>query len=1620
MQSEVGQKTAKIGRARWKTFLLVLLLCLIAIPILLYVLIQIPYFQNKFVDWAAEKASDKIGLQVEIGEASLEVFGIDGMLLKDVSIIDPETKDTILCAESMSTSLTENLRSLLNGGLYADILELKNVRLNNKSHVGESKSALIEIFKQTNAYDKGKKDNEPFFISLNKLLLENVVYNESNDNNGSKKIYRIKKGTILIDTIDLETNHIVLDAVSLDAPEAIFDLFADAIVEESEMDIVLEKTKKPFKFNYVINSMDITNGTFQYRNGSQAQSFDFDIPYFDHNNFRIQDVNIDLKDFAGSDSLGFVANLEKLNFVTQDGKSLDHFSSQLSFTHKGISLKDLNLKTDHSNVSNELSIKYRDFDAFLDFNNKVILDGRFENAYFAIDELVYFIPRLYESAFFKLNYKEKLYLDGRIRGRVNNLRGQDLSINLADKIFVEGNIDTRDITNAEDMLINLKLKKLKTNISDLKKIIPGFNPPENYNKLGDLDFSGRFDGFLYDFVAYGELDTDLGAAKLDMRLDLKEGRDGAKYSGELHLNDFDLRAWSDNPDFEKVSLFTKVSEGKGLRTSNAVGDIDASVESFTYKGYTYKDFKINGVLNENKFNGDFLIQNEDLDLNFNGYIEKVGDRFITDFEAEIRDLDFQKINLSNEEIAVKGNFNVQLEGSSVNDFIGNGELGDFVLLYKDNLYLFDTLYVDSAPGKENNRNVIVSSESFALSIDGDFDLRKIPELVKWEMAKNYPYYAEQLNIPKNSTLTRQQDFSFKFNILDSKNYLNLLGLPNTTIKDMQAFGSVNSRNEFIEMESVFGSIQSKEDIVRGVSFDVLNRRAENKLHLTLDTLYAMNKLFDPIDIEMQMNGDIMQFSLDTENIGDSLDLVHITGQMEPHDQGMKITFNNEEWRMFSADWDFAKGNQIIIGKKYIDIDNFILSDGDRRIVFEDYKNSGLIGYMENFDFQMIDGLIDWDKVSFTGVGDVIVHIYDIFTNPKAKLNMKVPDFYLDDQNYGNLSLEAYNVDSILHATIDIQNENHIIKATGNYDIPKKEVDAQVKGRGFQLDFFDFIIEDGISETHGYADVDVDVFGKIDDLKLSGEGIVKDGGVRIDYLGNYIRFNNQVIGITEKFIDLSGVQIMDVQGNTAIFTGGITHDLLEDYRLSLNAYSRSFIGLNTSKKDNPLYYGLGIGEINVDFKGGFSVTDITVDAITGPGTEINVPIEEYHEGYQESFITFVDKKDLLRAKDDETYDDDDDEFKIEGLDIEMNITVTDDAQVNIIFNENLRDIIQSKGQGNVRVNIKRNGDFDAFGDYEITEGEYLFTSWGIVAKPFTVKRGGRIQWTGDPYDATLDIDASYTDLKTPLNIFLAEFLDQASEAVQQEAQKKTDVDLNMHIGGTLYEPNVSFDFNFPELTGEMRAYAESKLSGLRQNESEINNQVVGLIVLNTFLPTNTSISGTGYSQDEIFSSSYNTLSEFVSSQLSYIVNDGLEALLAENGFISGVDFNMGFSKNAGVFGLQGNNELAPDEIGLNPTLRFLDDQWELDLDGSYVRRSTFDNANNYFIGDFSLGYFLTDDQRLKLRAYGKYDYDQIGLSREQKYGIGISYRKEFGALSEKRKTLLQELKDSQSRNEGKED
>ncbi|NBU52089.1 MAG: hypothetical protein EBS24_05610, partial [Chitinophagia bacterium] len=216
--------------------------------------------------------------------------------------------------------------------------------------------------------------------------------------------------------------------------------------------------------------------------------------------------------------------------------------------------------------------------------------------------------------------------------------------------------------------------------------------------------------------------------------------------------------------------------------------------------------------------------------------------------------------------------------------------------------------------------------------------------------------------------------------------------------------------------------------------------------------------------------------------------------------------------------------------------------------------------------------------------------------------------------------------------------------------------------------------------------------------------------------------------------------------------------------------------------------------------------------------------------------------------------------------------------------------------------------------------------------------------------------------------------------------------------------------FPELQGELRTYADSKMITLRENEADLNEQVAGLIMFRSFLPSS-SLGNVFTSSTSFVETTYNTLSEFVSNQLSYLLSGFLQEALTENGFISGIDFEIGFSKNANLLqGAPQSDNYLPDEIEVHFKPRFQNDRWGFDYGTSFVNpnEQATTAITNYVIHDFVLEYYLTADRRLKLRAYGRWDKDEVQFQNEQKYGLGINYRKEFGSLTKFKDALTSDI------------
>ena len=1586
---------------KWIKRTMILLLLMVALFI---GLLQFTVVQSWIGKQITNYLSELTGMEVKTEKVAISIF--NGIELRSFSVIDMANdydhqqgnvahldSDTILSGGILRVSLRKNLLYLFNRQLDLSYLGLKDFDLNIITNQGERMSNFDRFLSRL----KGKKNStktksaNSFDILLKEIELSNINIKLDNHNIGKMTSISLSSGTLSIGLIDWECMDFVVNYLLLDHPTFVlrnyihndYCLEADDIIKSNLPDVV---SSEPSPFSFAINELVIINGKFEkideYRIKREPPK------NLDYSNFYFDKIALDVQAFKYDSNIG--ANIEKiaLTFVDNTGFEVKEVTmDSIIVTNNKLTIPNYSIELNRSLIRRSLTIAYPTLIDLISFSNELVYNATFTDSKIYLSDFEHFVTGLGRNSIFRNNEDELLTLNGRYYGRISNLAGRDVDIKLGNKLWLAGSFNTRELLDPDNTVLNIKIDKFQTSMGKLKMLIPNFKVPDNFYKLGSINFKGRFDGYLTDFVAYGNLNSDVGKAELDMRLDISSGVNLAEYSGQLNLRQFNLGRWSDNKDLGLVDFNSKVERGKGLTLNTVNADISASVKSLFFKKYNYKDFTLKGIINKNTFDGNFKIEDPNLNFVFDGSFEYLNKKAFLNFSADIKQIDLQALNLSDSPLSFRGNLNINTSGNNINEITGNVLVKDFVMFKNDTTYKMSQLTLNARENVESGRSLMIKSDLGDVNIEGNYDLPNIVVSAKKILFNNYPYYTKTW-AKSLVNYTKPQLFDFNINLNSSSNFLDLIGLKNTDFEKLNLKGRIDTYRNEISVASTIPKLNLKQNQFKDIQILVTSNPKSGDVLIHVDSTYALGRKFNPIDLQGVINNEVITFNFATEKLIDSLENFDIRGKLIPDPKGYNLNIQDNKLVMLGREWKIDPLNKIVFGTKYINISNLNITDGIRSLELNDYnENKGLSLDLLNFDLDLINDFWVYDKMKFSGSTNISAKVSDLYTSDRViEGYVNVPSFVINGDGYGSLFIDVQKGESpTITANVSV---GDFLGVKVKYNSDDKTLDAKTKLRGAPLYLLQYILKDGINNTSGYVNGDITIIGPISNLNLSGEARAFKGVTTLKYTGVSYYFDNQKFILTNKEINLNGAVLTDQNGNSGTVRGGLTHDLFRNFGVNASITGSNVVILNTTKADNPNYYGYGVGQVVATFTGNFDNVDMRINATTGPGSKLFIPVGSSQAAINQNFIKFVKKVDANESRKDKT-------FTVKGLDIEMTLILTPDAEVSIIFNESRNDIIKGSGRGNMKINISRQGDFDIFGDYEIERGEYLFTLNVLpVAKPFEVQRGSLIRWTGDPINATLDITANYRT-RSSIRPFIEEFLTAANPASQRLAEQRSEVDLQLKLGGSLFKPDISFDLSFPNLTGDIASYTDSKLRTIRNTEQELNSQVLGLIVFNSFLPSSrvSEVFGTSGLQ----SASINTLSEFLSSQLSIYITSLINTALDDDGIISGIDFELGLRNNN--FGLAANNNLFPDEIEvrLKNRFRFLDERFSLNFGGNYVVQNR-GVAINQVLPDFSLEFILTDDKKLNARLYGRYDIDPINVTTlRARYGLGLGYRTEFGSM-----------------------
>lgn len=1597
----------------------------------LYFLLQAPFVQNWLIGKLTNWLSKELQTTVSVQHIDIELFdkvALDGFYVAD------QQGDTLLYAGQLRVGLNSNFFAFLGDRVVIDDVLLKKARFNIIRREGQYDNNLKFILDAPLFKGSGKKKQKSsgaIAFEIHNVRLEDVAVLKENQVRGERIYLELPEGNVKVKNLDLDANIIDIASVDLHGLFLNFSEQASKPMPPRPVSTALksprDSTKVPDTLQFRIAQFNLDGGRFLMDRFQESPAKTTVPEVMDYDHMKVEDIAFRAENVQFTDELYFSGRLLELSAREQCGFALQScYADKVEVDCSQTALYGAKVRTAGSELGDTILLHYDNYKAFNRFNSLVELDIHLgEGSRLRLGDVMHFQEVVNDLDFFKNNRDMIADVSGWVHGTVRGkLKGDNLKIGLEDGTEMEGSFRGDSLSASTDkQKIEIGFERLQTNINTIARIIPGFKAPKYFYTLGNLTFSKGNYQLLFgvDHILYGDIKTDIGFGHVDMSMNLKDGRDKAQYGGYLQMSNFDLAKWTGDDNFGKTAFNFSIADGSsGLSVSTIDAGIKGVVDSLSYKGYLYRKIAADGAFKSKVFDGKLRMKDNNIHFDFDGKIDLNPSIPRLIFNADVYRLDLGALNLTDKDIVVSARVEkMDLNAKDFNDITGQILLKDINILQdKEVMHRVSELEFVSKYRGDGTRYLNFYSDFATVNLEGEFNLLRTAKTMEQLFARYHPAISARFGLQPNDSLELKDHYELRAQIKDTRQLTHLIDYQLDTLKDIYIKARIEGESGLMQFFVEAPKIRYQGFEFDNSSFSFYSLRDSASYNLRIPNTHLPNgKKLDLLRVGGLLAHDELSFSVEANDNKYIVEDMNLNGVLSTYDSLWQVQFNASRIALFNLEWLMPETNYIRFDDKHIETQEFELFAEDKRITLSSTEDGrGLTLLLSNLNLNALNRFMPDTSIRFEAkLYDLDVQIKDVFRMEGMAANINSDSLFINEVYYGDLfaNVDMAALDQPLGGKIFLLDGSNrqIMRLGGAYLIDSDsaryyedqkiwvkpgEINARVETDAFPLSILETFVP-GISNTNGAFNAGVNLSGPFNALKTEGPVKVTRGQFKLDYLNSTFNLQDQTLNLSEYKIWASdnGDTLWDSRSpnNKAVMTGGLKHDHFSKWQLdcTIRSLGDNFMMLNTTAKDNDLYYGQGIGRFTAKFSGTFSRTNIVIDATTGKDTRLYIPLSTASDVSSENFIQFT-KKDTAQTNTDKEKSLNNEPT---GLNIEMNLSVTDQAEIQMIFDEQAGDIIKGRGTGDIKMVLNRQNEFLMYGSYRIRRGEYLFTLLNFVNKPFTVAEGGTINWFGDPYGADINLDATYRET-TPLTNLIRDEAALLGGALAAEASNATEVVVTMHMKGELFKPIITFDLDFPEISSTLKSVTDNKLRQMRQDQNELTKQVFGLVVMGTFLPSNSSqfIQSSDY-----VASALHTVTQVLSNQLSNYLTE--LATVWFGGKVSSIDFDIAYNDYRSS--LSGATTAQIDrDLQLRLTSGLFNDRVTVQFGSQFGFGSNTPGqaTQNGFLGeDVTVEIQLTKNRHWRVKMYQRTEPDFGGGLRRSRYGFGLSFRREYATIQE---------------------
>lgn len=1324
-----------------------------------------------------------------------------------------------------------------------------------------------------------------------------------------------------------------------------------------------------------IDKIEIEDSRFFFKNFTTDVSY----PGFDLNTFRILEMNCRLSDFSvHHDTIRLVLN-DLTGLEEKTNLRIHQFRSNLTVHQREMKFGNLDLKVGDSHIKDSIAFTYNKMSNLRYFMDSVQIYVKLDNSTIISRDLAWF------SKEFK-SIIDVYKISGVYKGRVKDFTVRNLDLTFGQKGHIHGFLSFSGLPDFDETFIAVRLNRSFVEFTDLEQYF-GEKVLNTLTGIEQFSFTGNFTGFPNDFVAYGNFDTNIGNIITDINLKIRD--DITAYVGKLITRNFDIGIYSGIKLLQTVDMHG-IIRGEGLKVSDADFILNGIISRLGINHYDLKNIETNARFASEFFSGELSINDPNLRITASGSIDMRNNINNINLKARLDTLIMKPLNLSETPASLSSYIDIDIHGLKIDSISGEMILKDFFMSYDTNTLVLKELKLTSV-FEENSRSLILNSDNINISLTGNYhyttaykDFLTLLHEYELNLANNAEalnkYYAgKETSIPENYDVKLQMD-------LHDVNPLVQLFYPSVMFsKGIRINADFrHGHTSILNLNTRMDSIRIENNLFTDNLFDINASKISDSTNVLASIYvsseaqhYSNNAKTQKLSAQAIWNRNEIDFNLTVEQ-KDLESYADIFGEIIFLPDLTVIKLNPSDLQALNEKWEIVTNNAITISGNEIGFQNVGLQKSFEKILLDGRITEDplipLTLNLQNVELSNFNQIITKD---LKGSGNGYFQIKNYYNDILFETNLLIKDFQINDFLIGDIYNKSIynNVENKFDLEFQLSRDaQNIIYVSGDYYPGNKEgLHLNATLDKADLKIIEPFIENYFSQIQGVASGNFTVTGNPNYPILGGTGKITFGGMKINYLNTFYTFDADIL-LNNNEIGFRNIRFRDRDGSMALLSGGFFHNGFDNIVMDFSGNFTDFMFLNTSFNDNDLFYGTGRGSGEISIKGPPQNLFIDVTATTSANTRVFIPLGGTTEIDQEEFIHFISftREDIESAENIEPVSQ-----TVKGLDFKLDLTITRDAYIELIFDVTVGDIIRGRGNGDLSFHFDPNGDFTMYGDYTIEEGGYNFTLYNIVNKEFNILPGSKISWLADPYEGILDIEASYEQYAS-----VGPLLDTLYRNAPQ-IRRRYPSNVILDLKGPLLSPEIKFSIiieDYPNTfsyNGQI-VNLDTELSAVQAtwalNKQELQKQVFSLMILRQFSEKYINTGGTvGRS-----------VSEFVSNQLSY--------------WISQMDENLEIDLDFGDI-----TEETYNTFQMRLSYTFLDGRLRVTRDGGFTDKENQPNVAS-ILGDWSIEYMLTESGSVRVKLFQEINYSTLDNSYASDYaaikgGVSILYTQSYNEIKE---------------------